>query len=169
MLPAFAFGIALYGVGDRPSGALAMWRDLNAVRRVARLPELALEPRLCDIARDHALDMAARNYFSHESPEGKGLVDRLDRADWQYGYAAENIALDIDERSAQRRSTPPRTTASRCWEGITNASASPRSQRPKARSSSKTSATNRIEGQHAEVFCAVARLDQRIEALDDRG
>lgn len=102
MLPAFAFGIALYGVGDRPSGALAMWRDLNAVRRVARLPELALEPRLCDIARDHALDMAARNYFSHESPEGKGLVDRLDRADWQYGYAAENIALDIDERSAQR-------------------------------------------------------------------
>jgi uncharacterized protein YkwD len=97
VLPAFAFTLALAAVDDRPADALALWRDVNAVRAAAGLAPLALEPQLCDVARAHARDMATRNYFDHESPEGVGPFDRLARAGWHYGYAGENIALDADE------------------------------------------------------------------------
>jgi uncharacterized protein YkwD len=45
-------------------------------------------------ARAHADDMARRSYFSHVSPDGEGLVERLDREGVSLHMAAENIALD---------------------------------------------------------------------------
>jgi len=44
-------------------------------------------------ARGHAKDMATRNYFDHNTPEGKGPADRIRAAGWlNPGYSGENIA-----------------------------------------------------------------------------
>lgn len=53
---------------------------------------LKLNDNLRVAARRHAADMAARSYFSHESPEGGTLGDRLARAGFGGCSAGENIA-----------------------------------------------------------------------------
>jgi uncharacterized protein YkwD len=45
-------------------------------------------------AREHSEDMARRDYFSHVSPEGEALQQRLARAGVALRRAGENIALD---------------------------------------------------------------------------
>jgi uncharacterized protein YkwD len=111
MLPTLAFSIALFSSADRADDARALWADLNATRRSAGLRTLVLEPRLCRIAQAHAADMVARRYFAHVSPDGVGPFERLTRAGWRYGYAGENLALDVSEEQAERHllaSTPHR-------------------------------------------------------------
>ncbi len=49
---------------------------INIERNKAGLRPLALDKKLCAIARDHSIDMALRNYFSHTSPEGEDFLDR---------------------------------------------------------------------------------------------
>ncbi|MCU0253760.1 MAG: CAP domain-containing protein [Acidobacteria bacterium] len=44
---------------------------VNAERARAGLPLLASDPKLAEVARRHAMDMAARRYFDHVSPDGK--------------------------------------------------------------------------------------------------
>jgi uncharacterized protein YkwD len=102
MLPAVTVHVAVVANVERASDERALWRDLNATRRAAGLPPLAIEPHLCAIARAHALDMAQRAYFDHDSPEGVDPFERLDRAGWQYQYAGENLALDFSEAHAHR-------------------------------------------------------------------
>jgi len=80
----------------------AMLRDVNAPRQAQGLSILVLDPRLCELARTHALDMVARSYFSHDSPEGLSPFDRMERAGVRYRYAGENMALDQDESHASR-------------------------------------------------------------------
>jgi uncharacterized protein YkwD len=87
---------------ERPDDARALFRDLNAARAAAGLAPLDLPPRLCAIARAHASDMVTRRYFGHDSPDGLSPFARMDRAGWRYGYAGENLALDVDERAASR-------------------------------------------------------------------
>jgi uncharacterized protein YkwD len=67
---------------------------LNRERARHGLRAVRFEPRLQRAARAHAADMAARDYFSHVSPEGSTLDDRvrrtgyLDRvARWTIGEA----------------------------------------------------------------------------------
>ena len=49
---------------------------INYVRTSAGLQPLAWNDTLNKIARNHSLDMAVRNYFSHTSPEGYDILDR---------------------------------------------------------------------------------------------
>jgi uncharacterized protein YkwD len=79
---------------ERSSDAQAMLDDVNAHRIGRGLAPLTLDPRLCAIARAHALDMASRAYFGHDSPDGESPFERMDRAHYPYGYAGENLALD---------------------------------------------------------------------------
>lgn len=65
---------------------------INKEREKNGLAPLALSPELSSVARKHSSDMAARNYFSHNSPEGITPFDRLRNAGISYGAAAENIA-----------------------------------------------------------------------------
>ena len=67
------------------------------------LPELERISDIDDIARDHSEDMALREYFEHESPEGYGPGDRGNfagypcRKDYVSYYTvglAENIAME---------------------------------------------------------------------------
>ncbi len=75
-------------------------RDLNADRERENLPPLHSDARLRAMALDWALHMANERFFGHFDPEGRGLVDRMRTARYEYHYAAENIALDRDSQSA---------------------------------------------------------------------
>lgn len=79
-----------------------MLEALNGVRAAKGLRPLALDPQLSAIANSHGVDMATRDYFDHDSPEGVSPFDRMKRANYRYGYAGENIALDSDPTSAHR-------------------------------------------------------------------
>lgn len=47
---------------------------------------------LFDAAAGHSTDMASRNYFSHTSPEGLTLQNRVDAVGYEWSTLAENIA-----------------------------------------------------------------------------
>jgi len=81
---------------ERAADAQAMLDVLNAERAGQGLEPLAFDPRLCAIARSHAVDMAVRSYFGHVTPEGAGPFDRLNRAHYRYAFAGENLALDAN-------------------------------------------------------------------------
>jgi uncharacterized protein YkwD len=56
---------------------------LNAERRRRDLRPLRRRPALDRAARAHAADMARRDYFAHESPEGVGPHERILRAGYR--------------------------------------------------------------------------------------
>ncbi|EKE05763.1 MAG: hypothetical protein ACD_19C00182G0091 [uncultured bacterium] len=70
-----------------------MFAKVNEERRKLAITELVWEPNLVPIARNHAKDMWERKYFSHYSPEGKDVGDRLNAEKIKFGFAGENLAL----------------------------------------------------------------------------
>ena len=66
---------------------------VNAHRRAARCPELVWMQTVANAAQAHSDDMARRNYFNHESPEGQGPSDRLRAHGVTFRAMGENIAL----------------------------------------------------------------------------
>jgi len=64
---------------------------VNAQRQAQELAPYQVDERLTDIARAHAQDMVARGYFSHTTPEGKTLRDRLREHGIEAHWAGENI------------------------------------------------------------------------------
>lgn len=65
---------------------------VNMERSKKGLSPLTLDASLNAVALAHSKDMANRNYFSHSSPEGKRMSDRLKAAGISYSAAGENIA-----------------------------------------------------------------------------
>jgi uncharacterized protein YkwD len=65
----------------------------NAEREQAGLQPLAENILVRNVAREQSRDMLIRGYFSHNSPTGQGLLDRLNGAHVNFSEAAENIAL----------------------------------------------------------------------------
>ncbi len=53
---------------------------VNAERARAGRPALRLSPDLSAVAQAHACDMTQQGYFSHTSPDGRGLKERARRA-----------------------------------------------------------------------------------------
>lgn len=47
---------------------------------------------LTNAADAHALDMATKNYFSHDSQDGRSFADRITAAGYSWSAAGENIA-----------------------------------------------------------------------------
>jgi hypothetical protein len=77
------------GVAATRRGVLCL---IGFVRQVYGLSPLRSNKKLTRAAQGHAKDMVARNYFAHESPEGRALIDRLRRARFKLrGSAGENI------------------------------------------------------------------------------
>ena len=64
----------------------------NAQRAAAGCPALRSDSRLASAARSFSADMAARNYFSHTSPEGGVLADRANSVGYPWRGLGENIA-----------------------------------------------------------------------------
>lgn len=77
----------------RPDLESQMFVMVNAERRAAGLKPVVPDSALTEVARAHSHDMLARGYFSHHSPEGKDLTDRLRQAQVSYLAAGENLAL----------------------------------------------------------------------------
>ncbi|MBI4815982.1 MAG: CAP domain-containing protein [Deltaproteobacteria bacterium] len=55
-------------------------------------PAVALDSALMNAAQGHSADMAARNYFSHDSLDGRSAWDRIDDAGFAGNGVGENIA-----------------------------------------------------------------------------
>jgi uncharacterized protein YkwD len=69
---------------------------LNKQRTRRHMRKLRREGRLSHAARGHSADMVHRSYFSHSSPSGVDLVDRVRRA----GYLAPARAWFVGENIA---------------------------------------------------------------------
>src|SRR3989344_4628339 len=69
--------------------------ETNSGRMGNALEELKINPLLQEAARLKANDMAAKSYFSHESPEGKTPWYWLEQAGYEYVYAGENLAVNF--------------------------------------------------------------------------
>jgi uncharacterized protein YkwD len=78
-----------------PSAESRVIELVNQARQGAGCAPVAVDGRLTTAASRHSADMAARNYFSHTTPEGVTFAERIKRA----GYpspGAENIAHGQD-------------------------------------------------------------------------
>lgn len=69
-------------------------RGINQERALNKLPVLAFDPRLADIAQARSNDMIRRAYFSHDDPERGSVAfqDLIRSKQFQFSYAGENIA-----------------------------------------------------------------------------
>ncbi|MCA1060875.1 cell wall-binding repeat-containing protein [Rossellomorea aquimaris] len=64
----------------------------NALRARHLIAPLKEDKEAREVARAHSKDMAVRNYFSHDNPEGLSPFQRLSKAGISYTSAGENIA-----------------------------------------------------------------------------
>ncbi|RLF89844.1 hypothetical protein DRN43_02985 [Thermococci archaeon] len=60
-----------------------IFERINEIRRQNGIPPFKYNLTLEKAAQMHADDMARRNYFSHESPEGENFMDRLAKAGYR--------------------------------------------------------------------------------------
>jgi uncharacterized protein YkwD len=65
---------------------------VNQQRSAAGCAALTVDSRLTAAARGHSQDMAQRNYFDHNTPEGVTPWTRITNAGYHFSTAAENIA-----------------------------------------------------------------------------
>jgi uncharacterized protein YkwD/uncharacterized membrane protein required for colicin V production len=70
-----------------------MWGLVNRERLQRGLRPLEWDDRLQEIAREHSQDMLKRGYFSHYSPEGKTVMDRVTARGLRFQVVGENLAL----------------------------------------------------------------------------
>jgi len=66
---------------------------VNEERTKRGIPALTWAPNIVPVSRAHAKDMWERHYFSHYSPEGEDVGDRLEAGGVSYTFAGENLAL----------------------------------------------------------------------------
>jgi len=62
---------------------LIVFRETNKIRRNHGLRELIWDPLLSDIARQHSLEMASTNSFTHTNLEGEDPTDRAEKRDYE--------------------------------------------------------------------------------------
>src|SRR3989304_7743825 len=73
-----------------------MFELVNQERAKLGIEPLVWDESLSEVGRSHSKDMFERVYFSHYSPEGKDVGDRLEESGINYSYAGENLALAPD-------------------------------------------------------------------------
>lgn len=80
---------------------------INQERLKHNLPTLREDEALSRVARKHSKDMAARNYFSHTSPEGHGYFYRYQKNGYACGITVEGVLLTGAENIFQFPLTAP--------------------------------------------------------------
>lgn len=68
----------------------------NEQREVAKEVDLTIDPRLTTAAQAKASDMAARNYWAHNTPDGKAPWAFFATAGYNYELAGENLAYGFN-------------------------------------------------------------------------
>ncbi|MHB1330826.1 MAG: CvpA family protein [Minisyncoccota bacterium] len=66
---------------------------INAERAKVGAKPLVVDESIVPVARAHSIDMWERQYFAHESPDGKLPFDRMREAGVSFLSAGENLAL----------------------------------------------------------------------------
>ncbi len=79
--------------------AKQMLDSVNKERLAKGLKPLVMDERLAKVGEEHARDMFARGYFSHNTPEGVTPFDRMNTAGINFLVAGENLAFaqSVDE------------------------------------------------------------------------
>jgi uncharacterized protein YkwD len=90
---ASASGGGAGGVTDAAEAAREVGELVNRHRARAGCPPLVWDEAATRAALAHSTDMARRNYFSHTTPDGRTMADRLRAQGIVYRRAAENIAM----------------------------------------------------------------------------
>ena len=75
---------------------------INEARAQAGLPSLKLDAKLSEGATLKSKDMAANNYFSHQSPTYGSPFEMMRSLGISYRYAGENIAKHMSVKSAHQ-------------------------------------------------------------------
>jgi uncharacterized protein YkwD len=75
---------------------LDMLGRLNIIRDQSGLAGLRIDDRLNRAAQLHSDDMASRDYFDHQTPEGSRMTDRADAFGYRWRLLLENIAVGQD-------------------------------------------------------------------------
>lgn len=99
-------------LADQPALSEEDWQDVekgmeqqifdmtNQIRDQHGLSQLEWEDAVSDVAFLHSRDMEENDYFSHETPDGDGLKERLSSQDVYYLAAGENIAAMYPDAAA---------------------------------------------------------------------
>ena len=87
-----------FGIDEQ--GERQILKLVNEERAKIGVVPLIWEENRVEVGRAHSEDMFARGYFSHYSPEGKDVGNRLEEAGITYGIAGENLALAPGIQSA---------------------------------------------------------------------
>jgi uncharacterized protein YkwD len=82
----------LSGCSAEVNAEIQTYAGINAIRAQRGLPPLQSDARLVEIARMRSRDMASRNYFSHNPPNGCNFVCLMDANGVPHSWAGENIA-----------------------------------------------------------------------------
>jgi uncharacterized protein YkwD len=77
-----------------------MLKSINIAREEAGLEALAFSDSLAQVARGHAEDMIANNFFGHVSPTTRTLASRLRAAGISFEKSGENLAGDSSVSNA---------------------------------------------------------------------
>ncbi len=73
---------------------------VNNSRKEAGIDLLVENKNLANFAYAKGQDMIAKGYFSHDSPEGKKPWQWIDKKQYDYIYAGENLAMDFTNAEA---------------------------------------------------------------------
>ena len=95
---------------------------INEERKKASVNPLERVPAIDIIARDHSVDMGARGYFDHDTPEGLDPTDRGNLAEYpcfkDYGtYYTEGLAENIAQDYTYSSYVTAGVTTSYTWYG----------------------------------------------------
>lgn len=86
-------GLDLAPAVDPRTVERAVYRRTNERRREHGVDPLSYCDLLAAVAPDHSRDMATRDYFDHESPDGADAGDRYRRLGHDADSVGENVAL----------------------------------------------------------------------------
>ena len=90
---------AVLGTGSDFSSA-ALLDATNQQRSAAHESGLTIDPQLSAAAQAKAEDMAKRNYWAHNSPDGRTPWSFITAAGYSYQLAGENLAFGFNDASA---------------------------------------------------------------------
>ncbi len=79
---------------------IALLNSTNTQRADGHETDLTLNSQLSDAAQAKANDMAAKNYWSHNSPDGRTPWSFITTSGYHYQTAGENLAYGFNDASA---------------------------------------------------------------------
>jgi uncharacterized protein YkwD len=81
------------GKSSQESEIASLFSQINILRGKQEAPPLTADERLSQSALNHGQDMVTRSYFSHVSPDGGTVSQRVAEVGFAFMVLAENLAL----------------------------------------------------------------------------